>query len=177
MRTAAVSEEGRELLALGRFVAPLESEGFGALAGLAPDPREAPSPRRKDAAVEAKKKLREAKQLLRELERSARQADERAAKLADQSAAAADRSDTMTTAAASEERARLLDQLQVETDEGPCLDAIKTGNRVVVAAFGQDRRYPSFGAVAREKQRIGRFSATGTPPCASRRRTPTAAGR
>jgi hypothetical protein len=89
LRTAAVSEEGRQLLALGRFVAPLESEGFGALAGLAPDLPPASAPRRKDATAEAKKKLREAKQLLRELQRSARQADERAAKLAEQAAAAA----------------------------------------------------------------------------------------
>jgi hypothetical protein len=86
LRTAAVSEEGRELLARGRFVAPLESEGFGALAGLVPDVPVAPAPR-KNAAAEAKKKLREAKQRLRELERTAREADERAAALAKQSAA------------------------------------------------------------------------------------------
>jgi hypothetical protein len=88
LRTAAVSEEGRELLALGRFVAPLESEGFGALAGLAPDVPAAPAPRKKSATAEAKKKLREAKQRLRELEREAREADGRAEALAKQSAAA-----------------------------------------------------------------------------------------
>jgi hypothetical protein len=88
LRTAAVSEEGRELLARGRFVAPLESEGFGALAGLAPDVPAAPGPRKQSTTAEAKKKLREAKQLLRELERAAREADGRAEKLAEESAAA-----------------------------------------------------------------------------------------
>jgi hypothetical protein len=88
LRTAAVSEEGRELLARGRFVAPLESEGFGALAGLAPDVPPASAPRRQSATAEAKKKLREAKQRLQELERAAREADDRVEKLAKQSAAA-----------------------------------------------------------------------------------------
>ena len=52
LRTAAVSEEGRELLARGRFAAPLESEGFGALAGLAPPtcPRR-PAPRKQSATA------------------------------------------------------------------------------------------------------------------------------
>jgi hypothetical protein len=88
LRTAAVSEQGRELLARGRFVAPLESEGFGALAGLAPDVTPAPAPRKQSATAEAKKKLREAKQRLRELEREAREADQRAEALSKQSAAA-----------------------------------------------------------------------------------------
>jgi hypothetical protein len=88
LRTAAVSEEGRELLARGRFVAPLESEGFGALAALAPDVPVVPAPRRQSTTAEAKKKLREAKQRLRELERAAREAEERAAKLAKESEAA-----------------------------------------------------------------------------------------
>jgi hypothetical protein len=88
LRTAAVSEEGRELLARGRFVAPLESEGFGALAGLAPDVPVAPAPRRRSASAEAKKQLREAKQRLRELERAAREAEGRAEQLANQSKAA-----------------------------------------------------------------------------------------
>jgi hypothetical protein len=88
LRTAAVSEQGRELLARGRFVAPLESEGFSALAGLAPDVPVAPAPRKQSGAAEAKKKLREAKQRLRELERVAREAQERAAKLAKQAEAA-----------------------------------------------------------------------------------------
>jgi hypothetical protein len=88
LRTAAVSEEGRELLARGSFVAPLESEGFGAVAGLAPDVSVERVVRRASGAAEAKKKLREAKQRLRELERAAREADERVEELAKQSAAA-----------------------------------------------------------------------------------------
>jgi hypothetical protein len=81
LRTAAVSEEGRELLARGRFVAPLESEGFGALAALAPDVPVVPAPRRQSTTAEAKQRLRE-------LERAAREAEERAAKLAKESEAA-----------------------------------------------------------------------------------------
>jgi hypothetical protein len=87
LRNAAVSEAGRELLARGRFVAPLESEGFGALAGLAPDVPASPASHKTPAAA-AKKKLREAKQRLRELERAAREAAQRAEALAEQSTAA-----------------------------------------------------------------------------------------
>ena len=42
LRNAAVSEEGRELLARGRFVAPLESEGFDVFGAL-PSPAERPA--------------------------------------------------------------------------------------------------------------------------------------
>jgi hypothetical protein len=80
LRAAAVSEEGRERLALGRFTAPLVSEGFGALEGLAPD---TPAARRESgpSAAELKRLRREAQQRVRELEAEARAADERAAKL------------------------------------------------------------------------------------------------
>jgi transcriptional regulator with GAF, ATPase, and Fis domain len=54
----------------------------------------------------------------------------------------------MTTAGASDEVARNLDQLQLETGEGPCLDAIRTGRKVVVDTFAHDARYPSFGTLA-----------------------------
>src|SRR5213078_1042551 len=36
LRTAAISEEGRELLATGRFTAPLTSEGFDVFGGALP---------------------------------------------------------------------------------------------------------------------------------------------
>lgn len=80
LRTAAVSEEGRELLATGRFTVPLESEGFGSLEGLVPA-RRATTPARVSAAEkqrEAKAALREAKERVRELESAAREAEQRA---------------------------------------------------------------------------------------------------
>ena len=83
LRTAAVSEEGRELLARGRFTAPLEAEGFdvfGALPPAAPRPRSAkaaPAPSRREAA----EKLRAAKARVRELRQEVREAERRAAKL------------------------------------------------------------------------------------------------
>jgi len=83
LRTAAVSEDGRELLARGRFTVPLEAEGFdvfGALPPPAPRTRSAktasaPSRRRADEA------LRAAKARVRELQREARDAEQHAAKL------------------------------------------------------------------------------------------------
>jgi GAF domain-containing protein len=54
----------------------------------------------------------------------------------------------VTTTAASDEQARNLDQLQLDTGEGPCLDAMRTGREVVVNAFADDSRYPSFGSLA-----------------------------
>jgi hypothetical protein len=45
LRAAAVTEEGRELLARGRFVEPLQASGFEAYAGL-----ELPKPRKRKAA-------------------------------------------------------------------------------------------------------------------------------
>ena len=80
LRTAAVSEEGRELLATGRFTMPLESEGFSSLEGLVPAKR-AKTPARASAAEkqrEAKAALREAKARVRELESAAREAEQRA---------------------------------------------------------------------------------------------------
>ncbi|HZR95933.1 MAG TPA: hypothetical protein VFA56_09570 [Gaiellaceae bacterium] len=76
LRAAAVSEEGRTLLALGRFVRPFEQTlGFDAVAALAGDAPPAP---RTDSKAEARKRaqeaLREARRLLREVEGEARAA-------------------------------------------------------------------------------------------------------
>ena len=81
LRTAAVSEEGRELLARGRFTAPLEAEGFDVFGSL-PAPRARP----KKAAPAADKRkadeeLRQAKARLRELEQQVREAEREAARL------------------------------------------------------------------------------------------------
>jgi len=84
LRTAATSEEGRELLATGRFTVPLESEGFGSVAGLAPPAGRAKAPARTSAAEKqrtAKAALREAKARLRELEDVARKAEQHAEQL------------------------------------------------------------------------------------------------
>jgi hypothetical protein len=101
LRTAAVTEEGRELLARGRFVAPLEPEGFGALAGLAPAGSPAARSRKSaaDAAREAKAARREAKARVRELELVAREAEARAEKLEREAAAARREAETARAAA------------------------------------------------------------------------------
>jgi hypothetical protein len=80
LRTAAISEEGRERLARGRFTAPLVSEGFGALEGLAPA-TQAPARASGPSAAELKRMRREAQQRVRELEAAAREAEGRAARL------------------------------------------------------------------------------------------------
>jgi len=67
LRAAAVTEEGRELLARGRFVEPPQATGFDAFAGI-----EVPAPKTKQRAAPKKRntqELREATATLRELER------------------------------------------------------------------------------------------------------------
>ena len=80
LRTAAVSEEGRELLARGRFTTPLESEGFDVFGSLPP-----PAARSKKKAPAEKRKaddeLKQAKARVRELEQQVREAERDAARL------------------------------------------------------------------------------------------------
>ncbi len=80
LRTAAISEEGRERLARGRFTAPLVPEGFGALAGLAPE-TPPPARPRKPSAADVQRRRREAERRVRDLESAAREAEKRAEKL------------------------------------------------------------------------------------------------
>jgi len=73
LRAAAVTEEGREVLARGRFVEPLRASGFDAFAGI-DVPKHAP--RKKTKAKPAPKpkpdpRIRELEQELRETERRA----------------------------------------------------------------------------------------------------------
>jgi hypothetical protein len=82
LSAAAISEEGREALALGRFVEPPGPEGFEVVSRLAADVPAGRKPRRKapgrterEAAAAA---LKEAKAALREAERAAREAERRA---------------------------------------------------------------------------------------------------
>jgi hypothetical protein len=79
LRAAAVSEEGRELLARGRFTTPLEPEGFDVFGALPAAPSAA---RKKPARIQkANAELKQARERLRELEREVREAERRAEKL------------------------------------------------------------------------------------------------
>ena len=79
LRTAAVSEEGRELLARGRFTAPLEAEGFDVFGSLPSPPARAK--KRQAAARKADDELKAAKARLRELEQKVRDAERDATRL------------------------------------------------------------------------------------------------
>ena len=51
--------------------------------------------------------------------------------------------------ASSNEEARLLELLQVQTREGPCFEAVQTGEMIMVADIGKSRgRWPAFAARA-----------------------------
>ena len=79
LRSAAVSEEGRELLARGRFTVPLEAEGFDVFGALPPS--SAARPRKRATAQKAHDELRKAKARVKELERDVRDAERLAEKL------------------------------------------------------------------------------------------------
>jgi hypothetical protein len=79
LRAAAISEEGRELLARGRFVKPFEAtSGFDVVAGLAGDAVASPRPRaqatKSDERRRARDELKDARARLREAESEARTA-------------------------------------------------------------------------------------------------------
>ena len=80
LRAASVSEEGRELLARGRFTTPLESEGFDVFGALPASRPARPAPR-KQPAKKANDELRKAKERLRGLEQQARAAEREAERL------------------------------------------------------------------------------------------------
>ncbi|HEY3543672.1 MAG TPA: hypothetical protein VGK79_14145 [Gaiellaceae bacterium] len=85
LRSAAITEEGRELLARGRFVEPPKATGFDAFAGI-DVPKTAPKARARAAATKASaNERREAAAALRELEQRLHAA-ERAADKAEQQA-------------------------------------------------------------------------------------------
>jgi len=82
LRAAAVSPEGRELLARGRFTEPIRGMGFdlvGELAAGAPKPRRRPTQRRRSPEVLAKAKveLRDAQAELRAAEQQVERARQR----------------------------------------------------------------------------------------------------
>ena len=79
LRAAAVSEEGRELLARGRFTTPLEPEGFDVFGAL---PASRPASRKKpDRKQKANEELKQARERLRELAREAKAAEREAERL------------------------------------------------------------------------------------------------
>jgi hypothetical protein len=93
LRAAAITEEGRELLARGRFVEPPRSSGFDAFAGIdvpTEKPRKRPAPKKPDPNErrEAAATLRDLERRLREAERAAAKARAEADSLADEVAAA-----------------------------------------------------------------------------------------
>jgi hypothetical protein len=91
LRAAAVSEDGRELLARGRFETPIRLEGFGALGDLGGFEAAASAPPRENRAEQrrrARAELAKAKDRLREAERAARGADQEVERLRKELAAA-----------------------------------------------------------------------------------------
>jgi hypothetical protein len=122
LRAAAISDDGRQLLATGRFVKPFEgSGGFAALAAIAPTPpaRESPQNEARDRAKvrEAQADLRAARQRQRRLEQQLTAAEDRRDKLAGQLDEAAARAAQLRTdlddaAAATAEAERKLRQLE-----------------------------------------------------------------
>jgi len=97
LRSAAITEEGRELLARGRFVAPPQATGFDAFAGI-DVPKGAPKARTRAAATktsasarrEAAAALRELQQQQRAAERAAEQTEKQARKAREEADALAD---------------------------------------------------------------------------------------
>jgi hypothetical protein len=80
LRAAAVSEEGRELLARGRFTTPLEPEGFDVFGAL-PAPPAASRSKKQARTQKANDELKKAKDRVRELEKEARAAEREAERL------------------------------------------------------------------------------------------------
>ena len=79
LRAAAVSEEGRELLARGRFTTPLEPEGFDVFGALPASP--AVRPKKEARTRKANDELKKARERLRELEKEAKAAEREAERL------------------------------------------------------------------------------------------------
>jgi GAF domain-containing protein len=56
--------------------------------------------------------------------------------------------DVLRYVAASDERGRLMETLQEQMGEGPCLDAFEDSHPTLAADLGTDARWPSFGPLA-----------------------------
>jgi hypothetical protein len=110
LRAAAISEEGRALLARGRFVQPLRAQGFDVVGALAATAPQAERPLRKDAAAAGERKkaeraLRAAKDDLRASQRTAHEAAREAARLRRDAESADRRADEARASAVAAARA------------------------------------------------------------------------
>jgi len=56
--------------------------------------------------------------------------------------------DVLRYVAASNERGRILETLQEQVDEGPCVDAFEQGEPIMTSDVATDPRWPSFGPLA-----------------------------
>ena len=56
------------------------------------------------------------------------------------------------TEVSSAELALVLDEAQYETNQGPCLDAMRTRQRVAVSSFDEESRWPPFTRRVRESE-------------------------
>jgi len=63
--------------------------------------------------------------------------------------------DVLRYAAASDERGRLLEVIQEQVGEGPCVDAFDRDEPAVAADVTSDPRWPRFGRLARQHRLIG----------------------
>ena len=71
-----------------------------------------------------------------------------------------------TTLAASSPLAVMLDQLQIDAGNGPCLDSARSGSTIYVEDLAGDARWPEFATAAVEagiRSVLGYAMATGTP--------------
>jgi hypothetical protein len=103
LRAAAISPDGRELLAKGRFTQPISHQGFDLVSELAGPPRRAARPKRDEEAKRRQEAVREARARLRSAEhdaREARQKAERALARAEAASREADEADATKDAAA-----------------------------------------------------------------------------
>ena len=66
-----------------------------------------------------------------------------------------DQSDTLRYVVASDEPGRVLETIQEQVGEGPCLDAFDRDEPTVVADVTRERRWPSFARLARQHRLIG----------------------
>ena len=118
LEAAAVSDDGRTLLARGQFTGPISRSGFDLVGELAAGAPRAPRPARKaDARKQAQQALREAKARLRGTERASRKAWLEADRL---------RSDADAATRAAEEADAARDQAAAEVQE---LEAQLRGGR------------------------------------------------
>ena len=75
---------------------------------------------------------------------------------------------TVSTVAASSPLVVALDQLQIDSGEGPCVDAAKGGTTIYVHDLMDDRRWPTFGplAVTAGMRTVLAYSMTSAPASA-----------